>query len=150
MLVLILGSGSPTPLRAGPSTLVRLSVGGLLLDAGLGVSTLAAGGLSGPDAVRAVSLTHHENLSWRPATVAGDVTEGVEFGQGAVRTTTALTDHAPVHVIMGHRTDVGTDSVVIAGDTVPYEGLDRPYADADVLVHTVVCQDQIEALRLTR
>jgi len=95
-------------------------------------------------------LAHHEDLTWRPATVATDVTEGVVFEQGAVRVTAALTDHAPVHPTVGYRVDDGAGSVVIAGDTVPCEGLDRLCAEADILVHTVVRRDQIEALGLPR
>jgi ribonuclease Z len=95
-------------------------------------------------------LAHHEDLTWRPATVATDVSEGVVFEQGAVRVTAALTDHAPVHPTIGYRVDDGAGSVVIAGDTVPCEGLDRLCADADVLVHTVIRQDQIEGLGLPR
>jgi ribonuclease Z len=207
MQVVILGSGSPIPApdRAGPSTLVRTSVGDLLFDAGRGVSMRAAGALSGPATFRAVFLTHlhsdhvtdlndvittrwamsftpnplevfgpvgtaafvaanesmlepdigyrlahHEDLTWRPATVATDVTEGVVFEQGDVRVTAAPTDHAPVHPTVGYRVDDGGSSVVIAGDTVPCEGLDRLCADADVLVHTVIRRDQIEALDLPR
>jgi len=207
MQVVILGSGSPLPApdRAGPSTLVRTSVGDLLFDAGRGVSMRAAGALSGPVAFRAVFLTHlhsdhvtdlndvittrwamslvpnplevfgpmgtatfvaatesmlefdvgyrlahHQDLNWRPATVATDVTEGVVFEQGAVRVTAAPTDHAPVHPTVGYRVDDGAGSVVIAGDTVPCEGLDRLCADADILVHTVVRRDQIESLGLPR
>ena len=95
-------------------------------------------------------LAHHEDLTWRPATVATDVAEGVVFEQGAVRVTAALTDHAPVDPTVGYRVDDGAGSVVIAGDTIPCEGLDRLCADADVLVHTVVRRDQIEALSLPR
>ena len=207
MQVVILGSGSPIPApdRAGPSTLVRTSVGDLLFDAGRGVSMRAASALSGPVAFRAVFLTHlhsdhvtdlndvittrwamslvpnplevfgpvgtatfvsatesmlefdigyrlahHEDLTWRPSTVATDVTEGMVFEQGAVRVTAAPTDHAPVDPTVGYRVDDGAGSVVIAGDTVPCEGLDRLCADADILVHTVIRRDQIEALGLPR
>jgi ribonuclease Z len=207
MQVVILGSGSPIPApdRAGPSTLVRTSVGDLLFDAGRGVSMRAASASSGPVAFRAVFLTHlhsdhvtdlndvittrwamslvpnplevfgpvgtatfvaatesmlepdigyrlahHQDLTWRPATVATDVAEGVVFEQGAVRVTAAPTDHAPVYPTVGYRVDDGAGSVVIAGDTVPCEGLDRLCADADVLVHTVIRRDQIEALGLPR
>ena len=60
MQVVILGSGSPIPSpdRAGPSTLVRTSVGDLLFDAGRGVSMRATAAQSGPVAFRAVFLTH--------------------------------------------------------------------------------------------
>jgi len=207
MQVVILGSGSPIPSpdRAGPSTLVRTSVGDLLFDAGRGVSMRAAGAMSGPVAFRAVFLTHlhsdhitdlndvittrwamsfapnplsvygpvgtsalvaateamlepdigyrlahHEDLDWRPATAATEVTGGVVFDEGDVRVTAGPTDHAPVHPTVGYRIDDGGASVVIAGDTVPCEGLDRLCAGADALVHTVVRRDQIEALGVPR
>ena len=207
MQVVILGSGSPIPSpdRAGPSTLVRTSVGDLLFDAGRGVSMRAAAVLSGPGAFQAVFLTHlhsdhvtdlndvittrwamsfvphpltvfgpggtaalvaateamlgtdigyrlahHEDLTWRPGTEVTEVTEGVVFEQGEVRVTAAPTDHAPVHPTVGYRIDDGGSSVVIAGDTVPCGGLDRLCAGADVLVHTVVRRDQIEALGVPR
>lgn len=95
-------------------------------------------------------LTHHDDLNWRPDTVATDVTEGVVFQEGDVRVLAAPTDHAPVHPTVGYRIEDGGRSVVIAGDTVPCEGLDRLAAGADALVHTVVRRDQIEALGLPR
>jgi ribonuclease Z len=57
---IILGSGSPLPdpLRAGPSTLVRTSVGDFLFDCGRGVLMRAAAAGSGAGAFRAVLLTH--------------------------------------------------------------------------------------------
>jgi ribonuclease Z len=58
--VIVLGSGSPLPdpARAGPSTLVRTSVGDLLIDCGRGVLMRAAALSSGAGAFRAVLLTH--------------------------------------------------------------------------------------------
>jgi ribonuclease Z len=58
--VIILGSGSPIPdpARAGPSTLVRTSVGDLLFDCGRGVLMRAAGAGSGAGAFAALFLTH--------------------------------------------------------------------------------------------
>ena len=70
-------------------------------------------------------LAHHEDLTWRPGTVVTDVTEGVVFEEGDVRVTATPTDHAPVHPTVGYRIDDGGSSVVIAGDTVPCDGLDR-------------------------
>jgi ribonuclease Z len=60
MDVIILGSGSPLPdpTRAGPSTLVRTSVGDLLFDCGRGVLMRAAAAGSGAGAFRALCLTH--------------------------------------------------------------------------------------------
>jgi ribonuclease Z len=207
MQVVTLGTGSPIPApdRAGPSTLVRTSVGDLLFDAGRGVLLRAAGVLSGAVAFQSVFLTHlhsdhttdlndiittrwamsltpsplsvvgpvgtaglvaateamleldmgyrlahHDDLTWRPETVATDVTEGVVFQQGDVRVLAVPTDHAPVHPTVGYRVEDGGRSVVIAGDTVPCAGLDRLAAGTDLLVHTVVRRDQIEALGLPR
>ena len=207
MQLVILGSGSPLPSpdRAGPSTLVRTSVGDLLFDAGRGAVMRAAAAGSGPGAFQAVFLTHlhsdhvtdlndvittrwatsfapnpltvigpvgtsalvaateamlgtdigyrlahHDDLTWRPDTVATDVAEGVVFEQGDVRVVAGPTDHAPVHPTVGYRIEDGGASVVIAGDTVPCAGLDRLCAGADVLVHTVVRRDQIEAIGLPR
>jgi ribonuclease Z len=58
--VIILGSGSPLPdpHRAGPSTLVRTSVGDFVFDCGRGVLMRAAAAGSGAGAFRAVLLTH--------------------------------------------------------------------------------------------
>ncbi len=60
MQVIILGSGSPLPdpERAGPSTLVRTSVGDLLFDCGRGVLMRAAAVASGAASFRALFLTH--------------------------------------------------------------------------------------------
>jgi len=95
-------------------------------------------------------LGHHEDLTWRPGTVATDVAEGVVFEDGEVVVRAAPTDHAPVHPTVGYRIEDGGRSVVVAGDTVPCPGLDRLAAGADVLVHTVVRRDQIEAIGLPR
>jgi ribonuclease Z len=58
--VVILGSGSPIPdpQRAGPSTLVRTSIGDLLFDCGRGVLMRAAAVPTGANAFRALFLTH--------------------------------------------------------------------------------------------
>ena len=95
-------------------------------------------------------LAHHEDLSWRPDSVVHEVTDGVVLTDGDVRVTTAPTDHAPVHPTVGYRVDDGEHSVVLAGDTVPCAGLDALCAGADVLVHTVVRPDLIEAVGLPR
>ena len=95
-------------------------------------------------------LAHHQDLTWRPGTVATDVAQGVVFEEGDVVVRAAPTDHAPVHPTVGYRIEDGGRSVVVAGDTVPCPGLDRLAAGADVLVHTVVRRDQIGAIGLPR
>ena len=122
-----------------------LSVVGPVGTAGLVAATEAMLGLD-----MGYRLAHHDDLTWRPDTVATDVTDGVVFQRGDVRVVAAPTDHAPVHPTVGYRVEDGGRSVVIAGDTVPCEGLDRLADGADLLVHTVVRRDQIEALGLPR
>ena len=70
--------------------------------------------------------------------------------EGDVRVPTAPTDHAPVRPTLGFRIDEKGRSVVIAGDTVPCQGLDDLCTGADVLVHTVVRPDLIAPIGLAR
>jgi ribonuclease Z len=95
-------------------------------------------------------LTHHDDLQWRPSSTVTEVERGVVFDDGTVRVTAAPTDHAPVRPTIGFRIDENGHSVVIAGDTVPCPGLDELCTGADVLVHTVVRRDLIEAIALPR
>ena len=95
-------------------------------------------------------LAHHDDLQWRPAAAVSEVEQGVVFALDAVRVTAAPTDHAPVRPTVGYRIEDGDHSVVIAGDTVPCDGLDLLCRDADVLVHTVVRRDLIEQFGLPR
>lgn len=95
-------------------------------------------------------LAHHGDLTWRPGTTVTEVADGLALELDGVRVVAAPTDHAPVRPTVGYRIEDGSRSVVVAGDTVPCEGLDRLCAGADVLVHTVVRRDLIEALGLAR
>ena len=207
MQVVILGSGSPLPdaERAGPSTLVRTSIGDVLIDCGRGVLMRAAaagtsaGALTallvthlhsdhitdlndvittrwilsfapsplsvfGPPGTAAVvegieatlafdigyRLAHHEDLTWPPPTSVVEVDSGDVLCDRAVRITSARTAHAPVHHSLAFRVDDGDSSVVVAGDTVPCASLDELCDGADVLVHTAVRRDLIEAFGLAR
>lgn len=207
MQVIILGSGGPLPdaERAGPSTLVRTTVGDVLVDCGRGVLMRSAAAGSGVGAFRAVLLTHlhsdhicdfndvftmrwvlsfspspltvygpagtsellrntvamlepdiawriahHGDLQWRPEATVTEVERGPVFEDAGVRVTAGPTDHAPVRPTVGYRIEDGGRSVVLAGDTVPCAGLDELCRDADVLVHTVVRRDIIEALGVPR
>jgi ribonuclease Z len=95
-------------------------------------------------------LEHHDDLLWRPSAEVTEVEGGVIFEEGAVRVTSAPTDHGPVRPTVGYRIDEGDRSVVIAGDTVPCAGLDELCQGADMYVQTVVRRDFIEQLGVPR
>ncbi len=95
-------------------------------------------------------LAHHDELTWRPSTSVTEIDSGHVLDEGAVRITSARTDHTPVHHSLAFRIDDGDASVVVAGDTVPCAGLDLLCKDVDLLVHTVVRRDLIEAFDLPR
>ncbi len=60
------------------------------------------------------------------------------------------TDHRPVHPSVGYRVEHEGHAIVIAGDTVPCEGLDRLCQGADALVHTVIRADLVRNIPLPR
>lgn len=98
----------------------------------------------------AYRLAHHDDLTWEPAVEVTEVLGGAVLDEDGVRVVAAPTDHRPVHPTVGYRVDHDGRSVVLAGDTVPCDGLDRLCTDADALVHTVVRADAIEALGIER
>ena len=95
-------------------------------------------------------LAHHDDLGWGPSALVEEVAAGIVLEDGAVRVTAAPTDHSPVRPTVGFRIEDSGRSVVVAGDTVPCAGLDELCAGADVLVHTAVRRDLIEAIGLPR
>ena len=95
-------------------------------------------------------MAHHDDLAWRPTAEVVECERGVVLEDGAVRVSAAPTDHAPVRPTVGFRVEEDGRSVVIAGDTVPCEGLDSLCAGADMLVHTVTRPDLIRAIGLPR
>jgi ribonuclease Z len=95
-------------------------------------------------------LAHHDDLNWRPSSIVTEVDRGVVFEHDSVRVTAALSDHSPVAPTITFRIDEGESSAVIAGDTVPCQGLDELSNGADVLVHTVVRRDLIEQFGVPR
>jgi ribonuclease Z len=95
-------------------------------------------------------LAHHEDLSWDPGVDIAEAVEGVVYDDGAVRIIAAPTDHRPVHPTAGYRLEHDGQAVVIAGDTVPCDGLDRLCLAADALVHTVIRADLVEAVPIAR
>jgi ribonuclease Z len=91
-------------------------------------------------------LAHHEDLETGPELNTREAEQGVVFEDEKVKITAALTDHRPVEPCLGFRIEAEGKTVVIAGDTVPCEGLDRLCADAEVLVQTVIRKSLVEAV----
>lgn len=91
-------------------------------------------------------MAHHRDLTTPPAVQVQEVTEGAVWGSDGVSITVAPTDHRPVTPTIGFRIEHAGASVVLAGDTVPCETLDRLSAGAGALVHTVIRRDLVELL----
>jgi ribonuclease Z len=124
---------SPLPLIGPPGT--QAVVDGILASLGPDIS---------------YRLAHHEDLSWPPSVEVTEVTDGVVFEDDLVRVVAAPTDHRPVAPTVGYRFEGGGHAVVLAGDTVPCEGLDRLCAGADALVITVIREDLLHAIGVPR
>ena len=89
-------------------------------------------------------IEHHEDLTWEPDVHVREVRDGVVFEQNGVRVIAAPTLHLPVKDTVGFRVEHDGRAVVIGGDSVPCEGLDRLCAGADVYVQTVLRRPLIE------
>jgi ribonuclease Z len=94
-------------------------------------------------------IAHHDDLDEPPRCDVTEVLDGVAL-DGAVTVTAAPTDHRPVTPTVGYRIEHDGRSVVIAGDTVPCDGLDRLCAGADVYVQTVVRADLVRQIPSAR
>ena len=95
-------------------------------------------------------LAHHDDLNWAPTCDVTELDEGTAFEANAVRVIAAPTDHRPVTPTVGYRFEHDGAAVVLAGDTVPCEGLDRLCGGADVYVQTVVRRSLIESVPMQR
>jgi len=95
-------------------------------------------------------LAHHDDLTWSPDPIVEEVLDGPVLGAGDVRIVAAPTDHRPVEPSIAFRIEAEGKAVVLAGDTVPCESLDRLCVGADALVHTVIREDQVKAIPLPR
>jgi ribonuclease Z len=96
----------------------------------------------GPD--MGYRLDHHDDLTWRPHLDVREVAAADEFAVGEVSIVVGATDHRPVEPTVGYRVEYDGATVVIGGDGVPCDGLDRLCAGADVYVQTVIRQDLVE------
>lgn len=95
-------------------------------------------------------LAHHDDLTWTPDPQVHEVLDGEVLDDGEVRVTAAPTDHRPVEPSIAFRVEHRGRAVVLAGDTVPCDGLDRLCEGADALVHTVIRADLVRAIGLPR
>jgi ribonuclease Z len=89
-------------------------------------------------------LDHHDDLTWEPQVDVREVGDGdvVELGND-VTATVAIVDHGVVKPALSYRFQEGGSSAVLAGDTIPCEGLDRLCEGADVYVQTVIREDLV-------
>jgi ribonuclease Z len=95
-------------------------------------------------------IAHHEDLTEPPQVEVTEVLDGVALELGDVRVLAAPTDHRPVQPTVGYRVEHAGASVVVAGDTIPCEGLDRLCAGADAYVQTVCRRSMVEAMPVQR
>lgn len=95
-------------------------------------------------------IAHHADLTAPPPVDVAEYTDGAVWDRDGVSIRVAPTEHRPVAPTIAFRIEAGGASVVLAGDTVPCEGLDELCHGADMLVHTVVRRDLIEMLGLPR
>ena len=96
-------------------------------------------------------LAHHDDLTWEPQVEVTEVDgAGLVLDNGDVRVSAAATDHRPVEPTVGYRIDHGGGAVVIAGDTVPCDGLDQLCRGADVYVQTVLRDDLVRQIPMPR
>ena len=95
-------------------------------------------------------IAHHDDLNEPPRVDVTEVLDGVVLDEGGVRVVAAPTDHRPVHPTVGYRVEHEGRAIVLAGDTVPCEGLDRLCAGADVYVQTVIRDDLVKLVPSAR
>lgn len=95
-------------------------------------------------------LAHHADLTWEPEIELVEVEPGVALDEDGLRIVAARTDHRPVEPTVGYRVECDGKAVVLAGDTVPCDGLDELCRDADVYVQTVLREDLVNAVPVPR
>jgi ribonuclease Z len=95
-------------------------------------------------------LAHHVDLTWEPQFEVAELEPGVVLDDAGLRVTAARTDHRPVEPTLGFRFEHEGAVVVLAGDTLPCEGLDELCRDADVYVQTVLRDDLVRRVPLQR
>jgi ribonuclease Z len=89
---------------------------------------------------------HHDDLTWDPTVEVLEVEPGDTFPVGECTVRVGRTDHRPVEPTVGYRIEHQERSVVIAGDTIPCEGLDQLCRGADAYVQTAVRADIVRQI----
>ena len=89
-------------------------------------------------------MEHHDNLNAKPNLVVTEVSGGAAIDLPGMSVFVGDTDHRPVAPTVAYRFGDGERSVVVAGDTVPCEGLDELCSGADALVQTVLRFDILQ------
>jgi len=95
-------------------------------------------------------LAHHDDLTTGPDIPVTELEGDETIELGAARFVVAPTEHRPASPSLAYRVEQDGHSVVLAGDTLPCDGLDRLCAGADVLVHTVIRADIIRNIPVQR
>jgi ribonuclease Z len=95
-------------------------------------------------------ISHHADLNWEPSIEVIELTEGEAFAQGGVRVVAAPTDHRPVEPSIAFRVEYDRAAVVLTGDTVPCDSLDRLCRGADAVVHTAIRKDVLSGIPIAR
>jgi ribonuclease Z len=95
-------------------------------------------------------LAHHDDLTWEPQLDVVEVESGIVLEEPGFRVIVAATDHRPVEPTIGYRIELDGKAVVLAGDTVPCDGLDALCAGADLYVQTVLRDDLVRMVPSAR
>jgi ribonuclease Z len=95
-------------------------------------------------------LAHHADLTWEPQFEVHELDPGIVFDDAGLRIIAARTDHRPVEPTLGFRFECGGKTAVLAGDTLPCDGLDELCRDADIYVQTVLRDDLVRRVPLQR
>jgi len=107
-------------------------------------ATLAA---LAPD--RRYRLAHHADLA-PPSVEVTEVEPGDRLELAGAGITVGATDHRPVEPTVGYRVEHDGLTAVLAGDTVPCDGLDALCDGADLYVQSVVRDDLVRQLPSAR
>ncbi len=95
-------------------------------------------------------LDHHDDLTEGPRLKVVEHGPGETFTIGACTVSTHATHHRPVEPTLGFRIEHEGAVAAIAGDTIPCDGLDQLCADADLYVQTVIRDDLVKLIPVTR